>query len=619
MRYEANDIVSLSQGAAYRTKIGMYLSADRQEAINLGLRELIVNVQDEYEVYKPSAPYVQITLDTKQRIITVEDNMRGIPVGIRDDGMNSLTAAMLIAHSGGKHSEGAYVSSIGLNGTGSKVVCHTAKWLRVEVRRDGNLYTQDFQSDDEGAVPMTEVLVKKGNNKTGTKITYQPDPAVYGDIFVDVEVLRNMLREMSYFTRGLNIVLIIDGKEEKFFSENGLLDGLDPKGRIGSPIHFLWSEADCQVELALQWTKGAAAIRGYANGLYMPDGGAFITGFKTTLTRVFNRLANSSFSGDQIRSMLDGYVSVKVRVGQFSNQSKTALANTEARTATSSAILNALEAFYAQNAAMFAQVVEILTRVDKADIAAQKARDAVLNHVRAQTETAKKKVFLAEKLKDSREHGENSVLIITEGDSALGGLASARDVNHIALLPIRGKIKNLLRASLDEGLENEEVRDIALTLGAGIQERYNAKRLRYGSVYMAVDGDADGQNIMCLLTVMFYVLMPKFIEEGRLKWLRAPLYRLTVGKTLYYAYSNEELAGLQKKYGRGNVTRYKGLGELSSMDLKNSMLGPNKRVEVLTYSDVDAANAQLEMLMGKDVSGRREFIMNNIDFEILED
>ena len=613
----------MSQGRAYRDKIGMYLSADRQEAINLALRELVVNVQDEYEVYKPENPYVHITLDTKTKVISVSDNMRGIPVGIRDDGINSLTAAMLIAHSGGKHQEGSYVSSVGINGVGAKVVCHTAQWLEVEVRRDGNLYTQRFESTEEGAEPTTEVLSQPHKGKeTGTKITYVPDPRVYGALFVDINTLESMLTELAYFARGLSIVLTVDGKKKTFLSKNGLLDGLTKEGRMGEPMHYLWEEEGCQVELALQWTKRNGPIKGYANGLYMPDGGAFITGFRSTLTRVFNRLANKSFTGDQIRSTLEGFVSVKVKVGQFSNQSKTALANAEARTATSSAIMGALEEFYQKNNATFTQVVELLSKVERADNAAQKAREAILTHIKQTNEASKKKVILADKLKDSRIHGEEAALVIGEGDSAVGGLASARDVERIALYPVRGKIKNALRAPIEEVLENKEVSDIVLALGAGIQERYSSKKLRYGSVWIATDADADGYSIMTLIATMFYVLMPKFIEEGRLKWLRAPLFRIGSGKNAHYAYNQEELDRLKAKGVKGDITRFKGLGEMNTIDIKNSMFGAEQRVEVLTYGagkEKRKAELQLEALMGEDVESRRNFIFDNIDFERIED
>ena len=379
MNYTSKDIVSLSPGRAFREKIGMYLSADRQEAINLGLRELIVNVQDEYEVFKPKNPFIKIVLNTKTKEIIVEDNMRGIPVGVRDDGMNSLTAAFLIPHSGGKHNEGAYSSAVGVNGEGNKVVCHTAKWLEVEVQRDGFIWWQRFESNEEGARPLSNVeKIGTYSGDTGTKISYVPDPLVYGDIFIDIEALRRMLRELSYFTKGLKIELIVDGQKEVFFSKNGLIDGLNNEYGITKPFSYFYETEDCKVELALQWVSKHGEIKGYANGLYMPDGGAFITGFKTSLTRTFNSLSKKNFDGEQIRNVLDGFVSVKVKVGQFSNQAKTALANPEARSATSTAISNALKDFNLRRKSEFEKVVELLTKVEKAEAAAEKARKQIL-------------------------------------------------------------------------------------------------------------------------------------------------------------------------------------------------------------------------------------------------
>lgn len=619
MSYEGKDIVTLSQGRAFREKIGMYLSGDRQEAINLGLRELIVNTQDEYEVYKPKNPFLKITIDTVNRIISVEDNMRGIPVAVREDGMNSLTAAMLINHSGGKHAGTAYESSVGINGCGNKIVNHTAKWLEVEVHRDGKIYTQRFESDDEGAHEVTGVIAKKGNNSTGTKITYCPDEKVYGEYFIELDKLRQMLKELSYFSKGLKISLIVDnGTEEIFQSQNGLIDGLNNKEAISKPFHYEYKTDDCEVELALQWVKRHGKIRGYANGLYMPDGGAFISGFKSSLTRTFNSLANSKFDGDTIRNLLDGFVSVKVKVGQFSNQAKTALANPEARSATSTAISEALKQFAVEHRSELDAVIATIERLEKADAAAEKARNAILNVEKKETEQRKRKVTSSDKFKDCEKHGQDSTLIICEGNSALGGLMPARDVNKEALYAVRGKVKNLLKHPLDECLENQEVSDIVMALGCGIQDKYNSKKLNYARVAIATDGDVDGFAIMCLIATMFWVLMPKFIEEKRLCWLRAPLYKIEKGENKLFAYNDEELAELRK--GRENwvITRAKGLGELSADDMEKSMLHPTaRRLEILTIKDVEAAAESLMMLMGPEIEGRKQFLFDNVDFSIL--
>ena len=336
MDYNANDIISLSAGRAFREKIGMYLSADNQEAINLGLRELIVNVQDEYEVYKPENPLLHIEINTQTRIIQVADNMRGIPVDIRDDGKNSLTVTFLVPHTGGKHKEGAYQSAVGTNGEGNKIVCHTAEWLEVEVYRDGKRYTQKFESDDEGAHPITEVLEQPHPNvHTGTVITYKPDPKIYGDVFIDLDALRAMLKEMSMFSTGLKFELVVDGKKESFLSNSGLIDGLSKENRLSEPFSYHYETPDCKVDLALQWVSKKGKIRGYANNLYVPDGGPFMSGFKSSLTRTFNSLAKTKYDGDTIRDVLDGFVCVKVKVGKFTNQQKTALGNPEARPAAS--------------------------------------------------------------------------------------------------------------------------------------------------------------------------------------------------------------------------------------------------------------------------------------------
>ena len=616
INYGAEDIVSLSAGRAFREKIGMYLSADRQEAINLGLRELIVNVQDEYEVFKPKNPLLRITLDTKTHTISVEDNMRGIPVGIRKDGMNSLTAAFLIPHSGGKHSEGAYSSAVGINGEGNKVVCHTAKWLEVTVKRDGKVYKQRFESDNEGAKAITGVVETKGDHTTGTYIVYKPDPEVYGDCFIDIESLRDMLTEISYFTIGLKIVLVVDGKEEIFLCKNGLVDGLNHPNPVSKPFSYFYETDDCKVELALQWVGKKGEIRGYANGLYMPDGGAFITGFKTSLTKVFNNLSGGKFTGEQIRDVLDGFVSVKVRMGQFSNQAKTALANPEARTAASTAITNAVKDFASKNAADFNKVVELLNKVVKAEVAAENARKKVLEATKEIEKNQKRKFIASDKLKDAEFLGENSTLLIVEGDSALGGIAQARDYTKYGILAIRGKIINCLANKEEDIFDNEEIKLLLSAMNI-VPGAYNNKKLRYGKIGICVDADSDGGHIALLIMAALYHLAPEFIKEGRLCWLHSPLYIVTNGTRESYYYTDEEFDKVRGKI-TGTVTRAKGLGELSPETAKASMFtAPQQRLEVLSYSS--AGVELLSELMGDDSELRRNYIVKNIDFSTIRE
>ena len=613
--YTANDIVSLSAGRAFREKIGMYLSADKQEAINLGLRELIVNVQDEYEVFKPKNPKLIITLNTKTKVIKVEDNMRGIPVGVRDDGMNSLTAAFLIPHSGGKHTEGVYSSAVGINGEGNKIVCHTAEWLTVDVYRDGFHYCQKFASDEEGAKAITEITQTKDKNSLhGTIITYVPDKRVYGDIFIDTDALRKLLKEMSMFSNGLKIILNIDGKEEVFYSENGLMDGLSDENRMSKPFSYFYETNDCKVELALQWVSKKGTIKGYANNLYMPDGGAFITGFKSSLTRTFNSLAGDKFDSDAIRSVLDGFVSVKVKLGQFTNQQKTALANPEARTATSTAISEALKEFYRIRQKDFNQVVELLNKISRAEAAAERARRQVLEATKDIEKNQKRKVFASDKLKDAEYLGQNSTLLICEGDSALGAMSQARDSRTYGLLAVRGKMINCLSNDDEDIFQNEEIKLLLSALNI-TPHKYDSKKLRYGKLAICTDADSDGHHIGLLIMAAMTYLAPEFIKEGRLCWLRSPLFIVNnKGKNNYY-YDDNEYEKVRGKI-KGEVTRAKGLGELSAQIARESMFQPeNQRLDVLNFSD--AAINLLKQLMGSDVQPRKDFIFKNVDFSTI--
>lgn len=619
MTYGANDLTTLSPGRAFREKIGMYLSADRQEAINLGLRELIVNVQDEFEVYKPENPFLKIELFTKERKICVSDNMRGIPCAVRNDGVNSLTAAFLLPHSGAKHKEGSYVSSVGINGEGNKVVCHTAKWLEVEVHRDGNIYFQRFESNEEGATPTSDVKISKAkDSKTGTIITYVPDEVVYGDIFIDEESLKNMLREMSYFTKGLKIILIIDGKEQIFFSENGLIDGLKSENAIGKPFSYFYEDEDCKVELALQWVTKKGSIKGYANGLYMPDGGAFISSFKTSLTRTFNNLAKTKFVGEQIRDCLEGFVSVKVHVGQFSNQAKTALANKEAGTATSTAISSCLKDFYAGRRGDFDKVIEILTKIAKAEAAAERARVQVLNAQKDIEKNQKRKVFASDKLKDAEFLGQDAILLVCEGDSALNGMAQARNTDKTGLMCVKGKIINCLSNDDEKIFQNEEIKLLLSAMNI-VPGKYDSKKLRYGRLGICTDADSDGYHIGLLVMACLLKLAPQFIEEGRLCWLRSPLYIVEQGKNRSYYFNDEEFDNARRQGKiKGEVHRAKGLGALEAIEAHESMFTPEyQRLDV--FKPDQLSFDLLYSLMGKDVEPRTDFIFKNVDFSLIRE
>ena len=611
--YRANDIQTLSAGRGFRERIGMYLSADRQEAIDLGLRELIYNAQDEYEATKQKDGFIKITIDTKTNQICAEDNLRGIPVGVRSDGINSLTAALLLPHSGAKYDDKtAYGSSAGCNGEGLKIVCHTSEWLKAEIKRDGKIYFQSFHETDEGAVANEDVTVIGETNSTGTKITYIPSKIVYGaDTKIDIQTLYNTLKQLSFFSKGFKIILVVDGKETIFHSVNGLMDGLDTKNAMSKPFQYFYKTDDCEVELALQWVKKKGKIRGYANGLYMSDGGAFISSFKSSLTRTFNNLANKKFDGDSIRNLLDGFVSVKVHVGQFSNQAKTALANKEAASATSTAVNELLKDFYQKRRNDFDAIVAYLTKIQKAEEAADRAREKILLATSQVEKNQKKKVFSSDKLKDAEFLGQDSTLLIVEGDSAASSMAMARDIKKYGILAIRGKILNCLSNTEDKIFENEEI-NLLLSAMNIIPGKYNASKLRYGKIAICTDSDSDGYHIGLLIMAALRYLAPKFLDEGRLCWLRSPLYIAKNGKNESYYFTDEEMDAARPTI-KGEIQRNKGLGSLSPSQARESMFNEkNQRIDVL-IPDEDSIFL-LEELMGESVEPRRDFIFSNVDF-----
>ena len=422
-----------------------------------------------------------------------------------------------------------------------------------------------------------------------------------------------MLKEMSMFSTGLKIELIVDGKKEIFYSESGLIDGLSKENRLSAPFSYHYETSDCKVDLALQWVSKKGKIRGYANNLYMPDGGAFISGFKSSLTRTFNSLAKTKYDGETIRGVLDGFVSVKVKVGQFTNQQKTALANPEARSATSTAISECLKQFVFKRQKDFNQVLELLDKLAKAERAAEKARKQVLEASKEIEKNQKKKVFASDKLKDAEFLGPNSILLLAEGDSALGGLAQGRDYTKYGIMALRGKIINCLSNPEEKIYNNEEIKLLLSAMNI-VPGKYNASKLRYGKLAICTDADSDGYHIGLLIMAALQYLAPEFIREGLLCWLRSPLYiEEYKGKETYY-FTDEELEKAKKKNKiKGHLQRNKGLGALEAEQARNSMFSPEyQRLDIMEWDD--EAIDLLYDLMGEDVEPRREFIMEKVDF-----
>lgn len=585
------DIKTISFGRACRDRLGMYLSADPAEALHLGAREIYVNSLDALTETNQPRGTIKITVDSNKRFITVEDDGPGIPNKLRDDGTQSLVAAYTLSHTG-SHFDGRAVNSIGTNGVGGSIVNHTAAEFEV-ISNDGKVCASAVFSGDEEGAHLVQYLEIKPNRSTGVKVTYSPDPVVYGDEWLSESKLVEELSEMMKFYPKYKLVLNFDGHVTNIAYPKGL--------RESSTRMYYESES-----LIIALNTEGDGIKPYGNRLYLPNGGKFFTHFKTQLTKMVNDFSGLKLSGAQVQSVFGGYIAIFVTSPLFSNQSKTAISNTEVNTEITMALRQELEAF--SKTQEWEKAMKALELEMKAELAAENARAKVKGAMDNIKKGAKKKVIAADKLKDCLNHGENAWLAITEGDSAQGALNLGRDIESVATFPIRGKFINCLKNKQEDYLNNEELQQIASILGCGLFNEYNASKLKYGKVLIAVDADSDGLNIACLLTTFFYVCMPKFIQEGRLYWMKAPLYT----KPGSYIFTEEEWAKVRDKK---NYKRNKGLGEMLPQEVEDSLFGKDKHWVQLKPSNWTIFSKLIEDLMGKDVETRRQYLFDKVDFE----
>ena len=619
MAYDANSIQVRDFRTAARTTPGMYIGADGQDAVFNCFLEILNNSCDEAIMGRGN----RIEVIVNDNDITITDYGAGVPHGSNKDCEEVLIELYTTAHSSGKFDSTNYSRVRGMHGVGASTVCVCSEIFLVHTRRDGGEWVMRF----EDGIPTTKTATKiKATKATGTSIYFKPDKSIF---HIDADTpafnitkIRDELELTSYFIPGVEFILTTGENSAIFKSKNGLKDFAAAK--ISNPLHknYIYAnkhfEDNVDIEVFAQWTAGKEKSYVFSNGALNSGGGTPITGMKTAFTRTINDQSKESFDSDMIRKGLVTIINIKHPHPIYQNQVKDKIQNQELRGYTQTVFTEAIKDWIVKNREDFDKIIALLARDKKAEAAAEKARQGVLNFEKKEIEHKKQKITSSDKFKDCEKHGQDSMLIICEGNSALGGLMPARDVIKEALYAVRGKVKNLLKHPLDECLENQEVSDIIMALGCGIQNKYNSKKLNYGKVAIATDADVDGFSIMCLISTLFYVLMPKFIEESRLCWLRAPLYRLTKGDKRVFAYDDKELEQMRVKYSGWEQGRNKGLGEMTAEDMAASMMHPeNRRLEVLTIHDVEAAAESIMMLMGPEVEGRRDFLFENVDFSIL--
>ena len=617
MDYGINDIKSLSFKDAVRARVQMYLGSDDLDGTYQAFKEIINNSTD--EAIAGYGNKIEIYVNETENYIAVRDYGRGVPFGIREDGENVLISIYSKSHTGGKFEEGPYKNASGLNGIGAKCVCLSSEKFEVQSNRNGKTACAFFEKGN--LVNYKEGVTK---DPDGTYVRFKPDKEVFktGKIGYSYKKICEDIKDISYLYSGIKFVIKNDETNEvqTYCAKNGIIDFV--KDTIKKPLHkhiIYNSVVDTngdKVEIAFQWGAGKEESYVFVNGLRCPEGGSPITGAKSAITRTFNSLSKSSFDGDSIRGGLFYVINCSVAQPSFANQTKSKINNTNLRTLASNAFSDALKQMKLKYSNEFDDIVEMMKKIERAEKAAEKARQQILNAVKDVEKNQKKKVFASDKLKDAEFLGENSTLLLVEGLSAASSVAMARDEKKFGILALRGKPINAFSNDDEKFYQNEEIKLLLSAMNI-VPGKYDSKKLRYGKIGILSDADADGYAIGLLIMCALYKVAPQFIKEGRLYWMRSPLYIVKNGKNETYFYTDEEFNAARGKI-KGEVTRAKGLGALSPEQARTSMFTSEyQRFEQLIPDD--STLDLLNQLMGKDSTPKYNFIFENIDFsQIME-
>jgi len=620
--YSAKDIQVLEGLEPVRKRPGMYIGTTGPEGLHHLVWEIVNNSID--EAMAGHAKNVQVEL-LKDGGVKVTDDGRGIPVDIHPKTKKSaLETALCTLHAGGKFDGDSYKVSGGLHGVGVSVVNALSTYMKAEVNKDGGVYVQEYK---RGA-PQYSVKKIGTTKKSGTTITFYPDPEIFPKTDFDSKKILDYLRNQAYLTKSIRIDTV-DYRDKvpsyySFYFEGGLLSLLDYLLGNRDSLHtnpfYTQKEVDgIDVEVAFVYTDEVEAEElSFANNIYTPDGGTHLTGFRAALTRTLNDYARregylkeseENLTGDDVREGIVAAISVKIRDPQFEGQTKARLGNTEARAAVETAVSEALKEFMERYGADARKILEKNILAAKARKAAKAAKDTVLR------KGAFEGLTLPGKLADcSSRKAEDSELFIVEGDSAGGSCKQGRDRRTQAVLPLKGKILNVEKARIDKMLLNKEIRSLVVALGTAISDQFDISKLRYHKIILMTDADVDGAHIRTLLLTLFYRYFPKIVEGGFLYIAQPPLYRVQKGKEFHYAFAEKERDMYTKQMGGDGVTiqRYKGLGEMNPSQLWETTLDPvNRILKQVNISDAVSADKMFDVLMGEAVEPRKNFIQTH--------
>ncbi|MBO6112338.1 MAG: DNA topoisomerase (ATP-hydrolyzing) subunit B [Lachnospiraceae bacterium] len=629
--YTADQIQILEGLEAVRKRPGMYIGTTSSRGLHHLVYEIVDNSVD--EALAGACDTIHVTVN-KDNSVTVEDNGRGIPVGINQKaGKSAVEVVFTILHAGGKFGGGGYKVSGGLHGVGASVVNALSEWLTVDVYTDGKIYEESFSRGQ--ITSELKVVGECDKEKHGTKVTFLPDKTIFTETTeFEFNVLKQRLREMAFLTKNLRIELhdTREGREkdEVYHYEGGIKEFVQYLNKASTPLYddIIYCEGNkngIYIEVALQHndTYNENSLS-FVNNINTPEGGMHLTGFRNAITKTFNDYARSNkylkdseenLTGEDIREGMTSIVSVKIEEPQFEGQTKQKLGNAEARTAVESLFSEQLTYYLEQNPNIAKIICEKSIQSQRAREAARKARDLT------RRKSALDGLSLPGKLADcSDKDPKNCEIFIVEGDSAGGSAKTARSRATQAILPLRGKILNVEKARLDRIYGNAEIKAMITAFGTGIHDDFDISKLRYNKIIIMTDADVDGAHIATLMLTFLYRFMPELIKQGHVFLAQPPLYKLEKNKKTWYCYSDDELNELLNEVGRdqnNKIQRYKGLGEMDADQLWETTMDPEKRVllkVVMDEEDEASINVTFQTLMGDKVEPRREFIEQNAKF-----
>ena len=628
--YGADQIQILEGLEAVRKRPGMYIGSTSVRGLHHLVYEIVDNSVD--EALAGYCTHIIVTIN-KDNSITVEDDGRGIPVGINHKaGIPAVEVVFTVLHAGGKFGGGGYKVSGGLHGVGASVVNALSNWLEVQIFHDGKIYKQRYERGHT-MYPLKEVG-KCDINKTGTTVTFSPDGSIFEETVYDFDTLKQRLRETAFLTKNLRITLRDDReepmKERVFHYEGGIKEFVTYLNKSKEALYpeVIYCEGEKNgvlVEVAMQHNDAYnEATYSFVNNIITPEGGTHLAGFRNALTKTFNEYARANkilkdsepaLFGDDIREGLTAIVSIKIEEPQFEGQTKQKLGNSEARGAVDSVVSEQLTYFLEQNPQVAKTICEKSLLAQRAREAARKARDLT------RRKTALEGTSLPGKLADcSDKDPKNCEIFIVEGDSAGGSAKTARSRATQAILPLRGKILNVEKARLDKIYGNAEIKAMITAFGTGIHEDFDISKLRYHKIIIMTDADVDGAHISTLMLTFIYRFMPELIKQGYVYLAQPPLYKIEKNKNVWYAYSDEQLNNILKEIGRdGNnkIQRYKGLGEMDAEQLWETTMDPEKRIlrrVVMDEEEASEIDVTFNTLMGDKVEPRRDFIEANAKY-----